>query len=294
MGVVMTRRMMVVTLVCCPGRFPVRLWHAGHAFRSTNSGLIRNSADKDVENTKRKRITPTFGAMKSGSWMRKGRVKSTESKTYEMMVLAGEHAEKLIAKDDKPLSEKDARKEDEKIQKMLPEAEKESERDRRRSASKIRKGTEEERQFVREVADAYQVSPSGHGKPRWSSSLCDRCGAPTQLQTSTERREDAAQIRLRLWIDKAEQQWVKFDIECIDTISWGFSLRAIHKGSTIHVEQTRVNDEVWLPKHLALKLDARIALLKNFDVAYDITFRDYQKFRTDAIIRPLGEVNDGR
>ena len=101
-------------------------------------------------------------------------------------------------------------------------------------------------------------------------------------------------VRLRLWIDKAEQQWVKVDIECIDTISWGLFIARIHKGSTIHLEQIKVNDEVWLPKHVGMKLDARIALLKNLDVAYDITFRDYQKFRTDAIIRPLGEVQEGR
>jgi hypothetical protein len=37
-------------------------------------------------------------------------------------------------------------------------------------------------------------------------------------------------------------------------------------------------------------MDAKIALLNNFDVEYVITFRDYQKFRTDAVIQPLGEV----
>jgi hypothetical protein len=83
---------------------------------------------------------------------------------------------------------------------------------------------------------------------------------------------------------------VKIDIECIDTISWGLFLARINKGSTIHVEQVRVNDEVWLPKHVTVKMDARIALLKNLDVQYVINFRDYQKFRTDAVIRPLGEV----
>jgi hypothetical protein len=51
---------------------------------------------------------------------------------------------------------------------------------------------------------------------------------------------------------------------------------------------------VWLPKHVNVKLDAKIALLKNFDAAYDITFRDYQKFRTEAVIRPLGEVEQSR
>jgi hypothetical protein len=97
-------------------------------------------------------------------------------------------------------------------------------------------------------------------------------------------------LRFRAWVDKAEQQWVKLNIEATDTISWGLFLARIHKGSTIQIEQTRVNDEVWLPKHASLTLDARIALLKNLDMVLDVTFRDYQKFRTDAVIRPLGEV----
>ena len=58
------------------------------------------------------------------------------------------------------------------------------------------------------------------------------------------------------------------------------------------IEQTRVNDEVWLPKHVALKLDARIALLKNFNVEEDVTYRDYKKFRAATKIVPLGEVRE--
>jgi hypothetical protein len=51
-----------------------------------------------------------------------------------------------------------------------------------------------------------------------------------------------------------------------------------------------VNDEVWLPKHVALKLDARIALLKGLNLTEDVAFRDYKKFRTDTRIVPLGEA----
>src|SRR5678815_1680965 len=75
--------------------------------------LIRLTADKDVENTKRQRDYTYVRRDEERKLDGQGRVKSTESKTYEVMVLAGEHAEKLIAKDDKPLSEKDAKKEDE-------------------------------------------------------------------------------------------------------------------------------------------------------------------------------------
>jgi len=252
--------------------------------------LIRNSADKDVENNKRKQDYTYIRRDEERKLDNKGKVKSTESKTYEIMILAGEHAEKLIAMDDKPLSEKDAKKEDEKIQKLVSKGEKESENDRKKRLAKAEKEREEERQFVREVADAYQFHLRGmedvNGRPSYVIDANPLPGYKPRLKDA----KILPKVRMRLWIDKVEQQWVKIDIECIDTFSIGLFLARVNKGSTIHVEQTRVNDEVWLPRYLNLKVDAKIALLKNFDAEYDVTFRDYQKFRTDAVIRPLGEV----
>jgi len=60
----------------------------------------------------------------------------------------------------------------------------------------------------------------------------------------------------------------------------------------ILVEQTRVNDEVWLPKHESVKLEARMVLLKNFRLDEDTTYRDYKKFRTNSKIVGMGEVQE--
>ena len=59
---------------------------------------------------------------------------------------------------------------------------------------------------------------------------------------------------------------MKLDLEVIDTISFGLFLARLHKGTHIATEQTRVNDEVWLPRHTAVHVDVRVALLKNFNV----------------------------
>ncbi len=61
-------------------------------------------------------------------------------------------------------------------------------------------------------------------------------------------------------------------------------LARLHKGTRIVVETTRVNDEVWLPKHVAAHVDVRLALLKNYNEDVEQTFRDYKKFRTDTKI----------
>jgi hypothetical protein len=252
--------------------------------------LIRQTAEKDMENDKRQRDYTYTQREEEHKLDGKGQVKSTETKTSEIMELYGEPVERLIAKDDKPLSDKDAKKEEEKIQKVIEKRKNESEEDRKKREAKEEKEREENRQFVREVADAYNFRLAG------IESLAGRDtyvidGEPKPgYQAHLKEAKILPKFRFRAWIDKDESQWKKLDIQCIDTVSFGLFLARIHKGSRIVIEQTRINDEVWLPQHINVKVDARLALLKDFNLEDDITYRDYKKFRTDTKIVPIGEL----
>ena len=61
-------------------------------------------------------------------------------------------------------------------------------------------------------------------------------------------------------------------------------------------EQTRVNDEVWLPRHTAVHVDLRLALLKDFNVNLDVTdTKDYKKFHAESkIVGGVEEVKEQR
>jgi hypothetical protein len=48
------------------------------------------------------------------------------------------------------------------------------------------------------------------------------------------------------------------------------------------LEQSRVNDEVWLPLAITVKGDARLALIKSFRAQIDIAYRNYKKFQTES------------
>jgi hypothetical protein len=252
--------------------------------------LIRQTAEKDMENDKRQRDYTFIQREEQHKLDGKGQVKSTETKTSEIMELYGEPVERLVAKDDKPLSDKDAKKEEDKIQKVIEKRKNESEEDRKKREAKEEKEREENRQFVREVADAYNFRMAG------IESLAGRDtyvidGEPKPgYQAHLKEAKILPKFRFRAWIDKDESQWKKLDIQCIDTVSFGLFLARIHKGSRIIIEQTRINDEVWLPQHINVKVDARLALLKDFNLEDDITYRDYKKFRTDTKIVPIGEL----
>jgi hypothetical protein len=252
--------------------------------------LIRQTAEKDMENDKRQRDYTYIQREEEHKLDGKGQVKSTETKTSEIMELYGEPVERLVAKNDKPLSDKDAKKEEEKIQKVIEKRKNESEEDRKKREAKEEKEREENRQFVREVADAYNFRMAG------IESLAGRDtyvidGEPKPgYQAHLKEAKILPKFRFRAWIDKDESQWEKLDIQCIETVSFGLFLARIHKGSRIVIEQTRINDEVWLPQHINVKVDARLALLKDFNLEDDITYRDYKKFRTDTKIVPIGEL----
>ena len=252
--------------------------------------LIRHTAENDMENDKRQRDYTYIQREEQHKLDGKDQVKSTEIKTSEIMELYGEQVERLISKDDKPLSDKDAKKEEEKIQKVIEKRKNESAEDRKKREEKDEKEREQSRQFVREVADAYHLRLVGiealDGRDAYVIDGEPRPGYQAHLKEA----KILPKFRFRAWIDKGESQWKKLDIQCIDTVSFGLFLARIHKGSRIVIEQTRVNDEVWLPQHIAVKIDVRVALLKNFNVEDDITFRDYKKFRANTRIVPLAEA----
>jgi hypothetical protein len=251
--------------------------------------LIRRSADNDIQNEKKLRDYTYVERQQENHLDGKGQVKSTEVKTYDVLNISGEQVQKLISKDGKPLSDKDARKEDEKIQKVIDKRNSESDWDRAKRLAKEQKEREEDRQFVSEVADAYNFTFVGIEKLDGRDNYVIDAEPKPGYKPVHKDAGILTKTRFRVWIDQDDVQMKKLDVQIIDTFSWGLFIARIHKGSRVIIENTRVNDEVWLQQHVGLKLDARVALLKDVGMELDVSDRDYKKFRTDTKIVPIAD-----
>jgi hypothetical protein len=253
--------------------------------------LLRRAEAKDLENDKRERDYTYLEREEQHHLDGHGKVKKIESRTSEVLEIYGEQVERLTAKDDKPLSAGEAKKEDDKIQKIIDKRKNESDEGRRKRLEHEEKEREEDRKFVLEVADAFNFRLIGSeaidGRDAWVIE-----GEPRPGYEPKERNAKMlSKFKGRVWIDKADSQWVKLDVTAIDTLTIGFVLARIHKGTNFVVELTRVNDEVWLPKRVQVHLDARVALFKSYDEDIDLTYRDYKKFRTETKVTVVGEEN---
>jgi len=215
-----------------------------------------------------------------------GGLKSTEVKTYDINYYYGEFYSRLVQVDDKPLSEKEQKKEDEKLEKFLARHRRESEEDREKRQRKQQKEREEGRAFVRDVINAYDFRVVGaervSGEEAWVLEATPRKGfQPTQPHADMLKK-----MKGRIWIEKKEYNWVKVEAEAIDTISFGLFLFRIHPGSRFELENAHVNNELWWIKRLSIVGSARIALLKNESVDQEEVFSNYKKFSASITILP--------
>jgi hypothetical protein len=253
--------------------------------------LLQRAEEKDLENDKRQRDYTYIERVERHVLDGQGGVKKTETRTSEVLQIYGEDVERLTAKDDKPLSPDEAKKEDDKIQKIIDKRKNESEEERRKRLEKEEKEREEDRKFVLEVSDAIDFRLVGSevldGHDTWVLDGDPRPG----FEAKNRNAKMLSKFKGRVWIDKAEAEWVKIDVTAIDTISVGWVLARVHKGTRLIIEMTRVNDEVWLPKRLQLHFNARVALFKSYDDDVEQTYSDYKKFRTDTKITVLGGEN---
>jgi len=252
--------------------------------------LIQKVAANDIENDKKQRNYTYIERDVENSLDKKGNTKSTETKTYEVLNIYGEQVQRLIEKNDKSISDKEAAKEEEKIQKLIHKRESESEAERQKRRERDAKDREEGRKFEREIVDAFNFTLLGtelvSGREAWAISAEPRPGFVPHMKYANY----LPRFHGRIWIDKADLQLSKMDVEALDTVSWGLFLARIHKGSHFMIEQTRINDEVWLPRQVDFKINLRLALLKNFNMDAQQTFRDYKKFRTDSKIIGVSEA----
>lgn len=211
-----------------------------------------------------------------------GRTTSGKVSEWETLVLYGEPYRRMLIKDGKPVAEDEQRK----LDKYAAKLERERPDQRARRLTRFEKERQKDRDFLREVPDLYDFRLEGEdtidGRAVWVISGTPRPG----YQPKRRDARPLLKIRGRIWIDKAEYQWVRLEAETTDTISYGIFLARLNPGARLEFEQTRVNGEVWLPRRELVHGSGRIGLLKKIAMEEEVTWSDYRKFQAESKIVP--------
>jgi len=209
----------------------------------------------------------------------KGNVKATHTSLEEILYIGGRRFTHPLEKDGKPLPAGEEKRAQEALDHAAQEAEKLTPEQRKaREDESYRKHSS--RDPMSHVPEAYDLTivgePEVNGRASWQIHATPKKEYRGQYASLFHNIEGT------LWIDKEDYAWVRFDADTTDTISFGWFIARLAKGTRIFVERTRVNEEVWAPYKLSLRASARMALLKSLNTEEEITFSDYRRYRTDA------------
>ncbi len=223
-----------------------------------------------------------------------GQERSVSSKIYEIIFLYGVPYRRLVARDGRPLPAEEAREEENKLARAFSASRRQSPAERERRASEYEKRRERTWAFLREVPEAFDFRLLGEetirGRPAY---VIEAAPKPGYHPHNGEARI-FTKLRGKLWIDKAELQWVKGEAETTDTITFGVFLARLAPGSRLEFEQAKVNDEVWLPHRISYAGSGRVALVKTVRAGGEILYGNYRKFQSDfEITIPTGYPDVG-
>jgi hypothetical protein len=219
-----------------------------------------------------------------------GRVKRTESVTEEVLILYGRRYARLVARDGRPLSPDQERKEREKMDKEVARRARESPEQKEKRAREEDRNLKQQEEIMREVADAFDFRLAGEeavdGHPAW---LIEAEPKPRYRPRSRETRM-LPNFRGRVWISREGYRWVKLEAEVIRPIRFGLVMARLNPGTTLAFEQQRIHDETWMPRRASLRVSARLGLVKAYNLEVLMDFSGYRKFQAESRITGAVEL----
>ena len=133
------------------------------------------------------------------------------------------------------------------------------------------------RKAIRELPDAFLFRLAGEEavnlRPSFVIEVTPRIG----YQPVDRYSKLYTQLRGKLWIDKAEYRWVKLEAELAETVTFGWILVRIHKGSRVRLTQQLVNREAWLPAEMWYRASLRVGLISLRSFETRAMYADYRR-----------------
>jgi len=250
--------------------------------------IIRRSVARDQTNAELGRNYTFLQRQETRELDGAGKIRKRDIKTFDVTLLEGSPYRRLVARNDQPLPPKEQQQEEEKLRRSIEQRRSETPEQKERRIADWKRKEEKQREPLKELPDAFDFKIVGqetlNGGEAYVIDATPKPGYKPKLSSAGF----FPKVKGRFWVDKKDYQWIKLDMESMDTISFGGFLVRLSKGTHLVMEQTRVNQEVWLPKRVHLEASARVLLVKGFRADMLWEFSDYKKFQAESRVISAG------
>jgi hypothetical protein len=217
----------------------------------------------------------------------RGAVKSRTVKDYDVFYIGDEEVLHLLAKDGKPLTGDDKKKEDARFSKEFDKLKKKQ----AELANDPKKQAKQEEEEEAEISDFLRAEKFTN--PRRVSLdgreviAFDFAGNP-QYRPRKSVERIIQKLVGEMWVDEQAEEIVRLDAHFVQAVKVGGGLLgSLAKGSNLIFEQKQINDEAWLPSYVEIHFSGRITFVKLKGDTID-RYSDYKKFRVETDISAAG------
>ncbi len=198
-----------------------------------------------------------------------GRVKSEDVDISRAVQVNGVPFEQLLERNGRPPSSEEERKQKARLDKLKQETPEQR-------AEQLRQQTEENAALVREVPKAFDFQlvreELVNGRPAYVLHASPHPGYSAQGKYG----KMFSKVEGDLWIDKQDRGWIKVDGKVTQPFSMGLFLVRLLRGSQIKLQQTRVDDGIWMLERLEVRAAARIFFVKSLVIDRVLTYSEYR------------------
>lgn len=206
-----------------------------------------------------------------------GKIKKSDDRTWDVTLVDGSPYRRLVARNGQPIGTAEQQTEQDKLKFETAQRRQATAEQRERRVKEWRQKQDKQREPLKELPEAFDFRIAGQetlgGVPVWVIDATPRKGYKPKLSSASF----FTKVKARVWISKKDDAWVKIDMEAMETISFGAIILRLGRGSRLVIDQTHVNDDVWLPSHASVQASARILLVKVMRADYRYTFSNYRK-----------------
>jgi hypothetical protein len=218
-----------------------------------------------------------------------GQVKSTSVKEYDVFYVGDDEVRHLLAKDGKPLSPGEQKKEDDHFNKEFDKLKKKQAELANDPKKQAKQEEEEEAQlsdFLRAERFTNPRRELYHGK----DVIAFDFAANPEYKAKKEIDRIIQKLSGILWVDEEAREIVRLEARVDEPVKLGAGILAsLHPGSNLVFEQEKINEEVWMPSYMEVHVDARIVIVKFRENAVD-RYSEYKKFRVGTALGPSEPV----
>jgi hypothetical protein len=201
-------------------------------------------------------------------------VNGKKIETYEVTMIDGSPYYRLLARNDKPLPPEQELKETIKFETEVNKRKHENPAERAKRLAAYQRERDEDHLLLREMVKAFTYRLLGEDTMEGRRVFVVEATPRPEYRPSDTKARVLTHMRGKLWIDKAEYQWVKVEAEVTAPVSF-YLVAHVGPGTRFILEQMPIGRGLWLPKRFTLQTKVTVLGVSHERIEEE-TYSDYQ------------------